>query len=95
MVPLQQAIQTLQHIKLGQDVSETDRSMATALEALLWSMLEQKKKLEEVEAVLLGVHRITDRLKHELIAEHNADIDAVSADLRSVLQTIQSIKRVS
>ena len=68
MVPLQQAIQTLQHIKLGQGVSETDRSMATALEALLWSMLDQKNKLEEIETVLLGVHRIMDRLKHELLS---------------------------
>ena len=95
MVPLQQAIQALQKVQKGNDVSETDRSLAAALEAVLWSMLEQKKKLDEIEAVLAGVHRITDRLKHELIAEHNADIDAVSANLKSVLKTIQSIKRVS
>ena len=95
MVPLQQAIQALQKVQKGNDVSETDRSLAAALEAVLWSMLEQKKKLDEIEAVLAGVHRITDRLKHELIAEHNADIDAVSANLKSVLKTIQSIKRVT
>lgn len=95
MVPLQQAIQALQKVQKGNDVSETDRSLASALESVLWSMLEQKKKLDEIEAVLMGVHRITDRLKHELIAEHNADIDAVSANLKSVLKTIQSIKRVS
>lgn len=95
MVPLQQAIQALQEIQSDGDVSETDRSMASALEALLWSMLEQRKKLEEIEAVLAGVHRITDRLKHELIDEHNADIDAVSTALKSVMQTLKSIKRVT
>ena len=94
MVPLQQAIQALQEIQAGDDVSATDRSMAGALESLLWSMLEQRKKLDEIEAVLAGVHRIADRLKHELIAEHNADIDAVSSSLESVMQTLKSIKRV-
>ncbi|MFK7943684.1 MAG: hypothetical protein AB8B85_12335 [Paracoccaceae bacterium] len=95
MVPLQQAIQTLQQVQEGKDVTDTDRSMASALEALLWSMLDQKKKLDEIESVLTGVQRVTERLKHELIAEHNADIDAVTANLRSILKTIQSIKRVS
>ena len=95
MVPLQQAIRTLEQIRDSDASSQIDQSLAAALEALLWSMLDQKKKLEEIEAVLAAVHRIVDRLKHDLIVEHNADIDAVSASLKQVQNTLNSIKRVS
>ena len=95
MVPLQQAIHTLEKLRDGGEVTGVDQSLAEALEALLWGMLEQKKKLEEIEAVLSGVNRIVDRLKHELIVDHNADIDAVVHSLKSVEKTLKAIKRVS
>jgi hypothetical protein len=97
MVTLQEAIQALEKIRLNSDAeasTETDRALATGIEAFLWMLLEQKKKLEEIEAVLGGVNRTVDRLKEELLVEHNADIEAVAASVRALEQLVVSMKRV-
>ncbi|MEO1491090.1 MAG: hypothetical protein AAFV19_02920 [Pseudomonadota bacterium] len=97
MVTLQEAVQALEKIRLesGQETTtETDRALATGIEAFLWMLLEQKKKLEEIEAVMSGVSRTVDRLKEELLVEHNADIEAVAASVRALEQLVVSMKRV-
>ncbi len=98
MVALQEAIDALEQIRVNADANsatDTDRALASGIEAFLWMLLEQKKKLEEVEAVLNGVNHTVDRLKEELLVEHNADIEAVTASVRSLEQLVVSMKRIN
>lgn len=95
MIGPQDGIRALESIRDNPDVTDSDKSLAQGLEALIWLLLSEQKKIEELQAVLHGVSRIVDRLKVELIEDHNRDIEAISTSLAAMEDLVASMRRVT
>lgn len=93
MITTQDAIRTLEALRTDPDASEADRALSAGLEAILWHLIREERKFEELSAVLHGISRTVDRLKHELIVDHNKDIDAIAATLASMENLVASMRR--
>jgi len=94
MIGPQEAIRALEAVRANQDASDIDRSLAEGLEGIVWLLLAEQKKFEELHAVLHGMSRTLERLKQELIEDHNRDVEALSATLASMQDLVGSMRRL-
>lgn len=95
MIGPQDGIRALESIRTNPDVTESDKALAQGLESLIWLLLAEQKKIEELQAVLHGVNRIVERLKVELIEDHNKDIAAIETSLSAMEDLVASMRRVT
>ncbi|MEM9138247.1 MAG: hypothetical protein AAGB15_00325 [Pseudomonadota bacterium] len=94
MIGPQDGIRALEQVRQAEDVTEVDRSLASGLEALIWLLLSEQKKFDELEAVMRGMTRILDRLQVELIEDHNKDVEALSATVKAMEDLVGSMRRI-
>ena len=94
MIGPQEGIRALEGIRGDPDAPDSDKSLAEGIESLIWLLLSEQNKIDELLTVLHGVSRIVDRLKTELIEDHNRDIEAVSMSLAAMQEMISSMRRV-
>ena len=93
MIGPDDGIQALEAIRTSETAAEHDRSLAAGMEAILRLLVAEQKKLDEVEAVMQGMSHTLDRLKAELIVDHNHDVAALSAGLASMERLVASMRR--
>ena len=93
MITAQEAIRALEKVRDRADSTEAERAFAAGLEAIIWQLLNEEKKLDEVTSVLFGINKTVERLKTELIVDHNKDIEAISATLSAMDDLINSMRR--
>lgn len=93
MITTQQAVRALEEVRKRPDLVDVDRALALGLESVIWQLLREEKKFEEISAVLHGISRTLDRLKYELIKDHNRDVDAISASLEAMRDLVVSMRR--
>lgn len=94
MIGPQEGIRALEQVRAAEDVSETDKSLAQGLESLIWLLLAEQKKFDELESVMRGMTRILERLQVELIEDHNKDVEALTATMKAMEDLVGSMRRV-
>lgn len=93
MITTPEAIRTLEALRSDPNTTTADRALATELEAIIWQAIREERRFDELGAVSHGISRTVDRLKYELIEDHNKDIDAIAASLAAMDDLVVSMRR--